>query len=120
MAQSIAGTASIIVDGQSVNVVGEGTYVTSSERRESATGQSGYHGVIRMPMPGRISWRGRDASSLSIAALNAALNATVVLQAANGKTIIGRNMARVGDPLAVNTEDGTFMAEFEGPSVTEN
>lgn len=116
----LAGVASVTVDGTANSISGEGTYRPSVAKRETLMGQDGYHGYSEMPQAGKISWKGRDSGAINIAALNNASNASVVLILANGKTIIGRNMARVGDPIEVNTEDGTFSVEFEGPDVTES
>ena len=114
----LAGVASVTIDGQAYSISGEGTYRPSGSKRESLMGQDGYHGYSEMPQPGKISWKGRDSGAIDVGALGEAADATVVLSLANGKTIIGRNMARVGEgPIEVNTEDATFSVEFEGPEV---
>lgn len=113
----LAGTASVTIDGQSYTIVGDGTYRLSSVHRETLKGQSGVEGYSEMAEEGKISWKGRDGYNVDIAALNAATNATVVLSPANGKSIIGRNMWRTGDPIEINTEDGSFTIEFDGPDV---
>ena len=120
MNNRLAGTCFVTIDGVSHSIVGEGAYKPSSVSRESQMGQDGYHGFKEMPMPGSISWKGRDSSSLSVSALNKATNVTVTMELASGKVVIGRNMVRVGDPIDVNTEDATFEVRFEGPEVTEN
>lgn len=116
----LAGTMSATVDGKTYNIVGEGTYAVSDVSRQTLKGQNGVHGYSEVEEPGKMSWKGRDASDVSIAALNSATNATVVFVLANGKTIIGRNMWRVGDLIEVNTEDASFSVDFEGPDVSEN
>jgi len=117
----LAGTAYVTIDGKSYNITGEGTYTPSGPKREVLTGQDGWHGYSETPMPGKISWKGRDSGALSIADLQKAANVTVVLVLANGKVIVGRNMVRIGEgPIEVNTEDATFSVEFQGPEVTEN
>lgn len=116
----LAGVASITVNGAAYSIAGEGTYRPSRSKRESLMGQDGVHGYSEMPMPGKISWKGRDSGAINIGALNDASNATVVLESANGKVIIGRNMWRSGEPIEVNTEDGTFTVEFEGADVQES
>jgi hypothetical protein len=116
----LAGTASVTIDGSSYDISGEGTYRPSVSSRETLLGQNGVHGYKEMPQAGKISWKGRDSGGISIAALNNAVDATVVLVLANGKTIVGRNMWRAGDPIEVNSEDATFEVNFEGPDVTEN
>lgn len=118
--QRLAGVATVTIDGQAFSIAGEGTYALSDSTREPLMGQDGYHGYAEKPQPGKISWKGRDSGAVSISALNGTVNATVVLALANGKTIIGSNMTRMGDPIAVNTEDATFDMEFLGPSVKEH
>lgn len=118
--QLLAGTAFVTVDGVPYSIVGQGTYRPSGVKRETLMGQSGVHGYSEMPQPGKISWQGRDSGNLNIQALNQAVNVTVVLSLANGKTVIGRNMWRVGDLIEVNSEDATFNVEFEGNDVNEN
>lgn len=115
----LAGTASVTIDGAAYSIVGQGSYRPSTSKRETLMGQDGVHGYSEMPQPGKISWQGRDMGTLSIAALNQAANVAVVLTLANGKTVIGRNMWRVGDPIEVNSEDATFSVEFEGADVRE-
>lgn len=120
MSTALAGTLSATIDGKAFSVAGEGTYRCSGSKRETLMGQDGYHGFSEMPAAGKISWKGRDSSVVSVSALSEASDATVVLSLANGKIIIGRNMVRIGDgPIEVNTEDGTFAVDFEGPEVTE-
>jgi len=116
----LAGTLYITIDGRSYAVAGAGTYLVSSTTRETLAGQDGIHGYSEKPAAGHISWNGRDSSALSMSDLNAASDVTVVAQAANGKTIVGRNMWRVGEPSEVNTEDGTYSIRFESADVTEN
>ena len=120
MSIALAGTAFVTIDGKSYSIVGEGTYKVSGETREMLKGQDGIHGYKAMPEAGKINWKGRDSAGVSIAALNASSNATVVLALANTKTIIGRNMVRTGEPIEVNSEEGTFDVVFEGADVTEN
>ena len=116
----LAGVMYVTVDGRPYQVSGEGTYQVSGSKREPLVGQDGWHGYSETPQPGMMKWKGRDGNQVLIGALNEASNVTGVEQLANGKTIIGRNMVRMGDPIAVNTEDGTFDLEFTGPDVTEN
>ena len=116
---ALAGTASVTIDGAAYNIAGEGTYATAGPARETLTGQDGPHGFSETQRAGKISWKGRNSGAVSIDALNKAVNVTVVLVLINGKVIIGRNMWRVGEPIDVNTEDATFMVNFESADVTE-
>lgn len=116
----LAGAAFVTIEGRPYQIAGEGNYQPSGSKRESLVGQDGWHGYGETPQPGMIKWKGRDGNQLLIAALNEASNVTVVLLLANAKTVIGRNMVRMGDPISVSTEDATFDVEFAGPDVTEN
>lgn len=116
----LAGVMSATIDGRAYSVSGEGAYTVSSVKRETLMGQDGFHGYSEMPAPGKMSWKGRDGNAVAIKALNEASDATVVFSLANGKVVVGRNMARVGEPIEVNTEDASFAVDFEGPDVSEN
>jgi len=118
MANLLAGTAQITVDGTSYMLEGAAKYNPSSVRRETLMGMDGYHGVKETPVAGSISFTGRDSGDLTVSYFNTIRNATVVLQLANGKTVVGRNMACV-DAQEVDTTEATFDLKFEGPSVTE-
>ena len=118
MANLLAGTAQITVDGNSYMLEGSAKYSPSRVRRETLMGMDGYHGVKETPIPGSISFSGRDSGNLVVEAFNGMRNVTVVLQLANGKTVVGRNMACV-DAQEVDSTEATFDLKFEGPSVSE-
>lgn len=115
----IAGTAYVTVDGVGYTVAGDFEYNPSSVTRTTLSGQSGVDGYSEKPRAGQIKATLRDMGGLSLAALNAITNATVVAELANGKIIIGRNMWTVDDQSA-KAEDATVPVTFEGPSVSEN
>ena len=114
-----AGTAYIDVDGKNYVLKGQAAYQCSGESREPIKGQNGYHGTKNMPQPGQITGKFQDGDDVSIDALNSITNATVTLELANGKTVVGRNMRRTGDPIKVDAEEGEFDIEFTGPAVRE-
>lgn len=116
----LAGVLTITIDGTPYNIVGEGAYRLSANHRETLKGQDTVHGFSESVMEGKISFKGRDSSRISITDVNNLTNSTVVFALANGKTIIGRNMWRTGDPIEVATEDASFSVEFDGPDVSEN
>jgi hypothetical protein len=118
MANLLAGTAQITVDGNSYMLEGSAKYSPSTVKRETLMGMDGYHGVKETPVPGSISFSARDKGDLVVFNFNTMRNVTVVLQLANGKTIVGRNMASV-DSQEVDSTEATFDLKFEGPSVTE-
>ena len=116
----LAGTAYVTIDGKSYTLVGKLTYRPSQTNNETLKGMDGIHGVKSTPEAGMIKGTFRDSGSISIQTLGGAMNVTVVAELANGKTIVGRNMWRVGEPLEVDTEEATFDIQWEGADVRES
>jgi hypothetical protein len=116
----LAGIAFLTVDGQSYMLEADASYKVSIVKRETLTGQDTVHGYSEKPEPGMISATLRDAAGLSVASINGMTNSTVVLQLANGKTIVGSKMWTV-DVQEVKTAEATFEVKWEGRdgSVTE-
>jgi hypothetical protein len=114
----LAGIAYISADGVNFMLQGDLAYQVSKVSRESLVGQDAPHGYSEKPVVGHISGVLRDSGSLSLAAINAMTNVTVVAELANGKTIIGRNMWTV-DVQEVKTAEGTFDIKWESASVEE-
>ena len=119
-ANALAGTCYVTAGGVTYDIVGEGNYQCSSVVREALQGQNGFQGFSEKQVGGMMSWKGRNSSAVSIAALNNLVNASVVFELINGKVIVGQGMFRNGDPIKVDTEDGSFDIELFGPTVTEN
>lgn len=119
MSELIAGTCYFSVDGQRFPLVGDFAYRNSGVTREAKNGADGYHGHKEKPINGMIRARVRNAGSVSIDVLNNLVNATVVAELANGKTVIGRNMFRSGEPVTADAEEGEFEVTFEGPDVRD-
>ncbi|MDR5757023.1 phage tail tube protein [Caballeronia sp. LZ035] len=109
----IAGTAYITVDGVNYQLDGELKYDVGSVTRESLAGQDTVHGFSEKPKAPSISASIRDSGGLSWAALNAMRNNTIVLELANGKTIIGRNMWTV-EAQEVDTTEAKGTVKWEG------
>lgn len=114
----LAGVAYISVDGKNYMLAADATYSVSKVKRETLSGQSGVHGYSETPIPGSISGTFRDAGSLTVADFNAMTNVTVMLELANGKIVVGRNMWSV-ESQEVKTSEATFEVKFEGMTVEE-
>lgn len=114
------GVVSATVNGEAIDVAGDATYSATRWKRETLTGQSGVQGFSKNPRAGKIGFTVRDAGNLSVQSFNNMEDATIVLQLANGKTVSGDAMWEVSDSIEVNTQDGTFKVEFEGPEVVED
>lgn len=115
----LAGVCYLTVDGANYMMAGEFSYKVSGVTRETLKGQDGVHGYSEMPVQGYVGGTLRDSGGLSMAALNAMTSVTVVLELANGKTVIGRNMWST-EQQENKTTEATIEMKFEGPSVTEN
>lgn len=116
---ALAGIAYLTVSGRRMRVVGEATYKVSKVLRETLKGQDSVHGYKEMPEQGRIAATVRDDANLKLSTVNGWTNETVVLELANGKVIVGRNMWTV-DSQEVSTEEATFSLAFESDDVSEN
>lgn len=114
----LAGIAYLTVDGQNFMVSGDLSYGVSTVERETLIGQDTVHGYSEKPKAGFISATLRDSGGLSVAALNAMTNVTVVAELANGKTITGRNMWTV-EAQEVKSAEATLDVKWEGFSVME-
>ncbi len=120
LSRRLAGVASVTINSEAWDAVGDVTYQPSGFTRETLKGQTAVEGYSEMPAAGSISMSLRDRGDGAVAALSDLSNASVIVQAANGKTIYGYGMWRVGEPPEVKTQDGTFTIKFEGPDVTES
>lgn len=116
--QRLAGVAYITVDGKTFMLAADLSYSPSSVSRTTLTGQDRVHGYSETPHAGSISATLRDAKGMTVADFNAMTNVTVVIELANGKMVVGRNMWTV-DPQEVSTSEGTFAVKWEGHSVEE-
>lgn len=117
----LAGTAYLSVDGQTYMLAGDFEYSPAIVSRETLVGMDTVHGFSEKPIQPHIACTLRDSGGLSVAALNAMSNVTVVAELANGKTIIGRNMWTC-EAQSAKATDATIEVRWEGPqgSVTES
>lgn len=119
MSDLIAGTCYFNVDGKRWLLVGEFRYRLSGETREAKTGPDGYHGHKSKFMQGQIVAKLRNVGSVALADINDLVNGTITAELANGKTVVGRNMFRSGEPVTADAEEAEFEVTFEGPEVVE-
>lgn len=117
-ANFIAGIAYLYIDGAPYNVVGDAAYSVSSVTRETKVGIDGVHGFSETPRPGYISATLRDSGSLTVASLSQMTNSTVVLQLANGKSVMARNAWTV-EAQEVKAAEATLDVRWESIQVTE-
>ncbi|UPG86856.1 phage tail tube protein [Luteibacter aegosomatis] len=111
----LAGTVYVTVDGQDYPLVGSFEYSPALVTRETLTGNDRVHGYSEKPVAPHIAGTIRDSGGLSVAAINAMTNVTVVAELANGKIIIGRNMWTVESQTS-KQDDATIEVRWEGPT----
>lgn len=115
----LAGTAYVTVNGVTVMVVGQFKYRPSKVDRSTLTGMDYVHGYKEKPIAGFISCQLRDSGGTSVIGINEQTNVNVIVELANGKTIIGKNMWTTGAP-EVDSEEATLDVRWEGADVTES
>ena len=109
----IAGLLFLKIDGVQRKVVGNFTYNLGVHKKTMLVGHDGVHGHSAMPQTGYIEGEIRDESDLSVQELREIEDATITLELANGKTVIGRNMIEASDGT-VGTENANVQVRFEG------
>jgi hypothetical protein len=114
----LAGIAYLSIDGTPYDVVGKAGYRVSSVDRKTKVGMDRVHGFGETPVPGNIVATLRDSGGLTVADLNAMTSVTVVLQLANGKTVMA-SAAWTVDAQDVDSEEATLDVKWESATVTE-
>lgn len=114
----IAGVIAATINGDSWDAAGDVEYSPSTVARETLKGQSRVEGYSEMPQQGYISMNLRDRSDETVFGLNQSTDVQIILQLANGKTVVGSDMWQVGE-IGVRTQEATFSIRFESDSVVE-
>lgn len=112
------GTIYFKIDGVQFDAIGSFSYGLGTEKRESLVGSDGYHGFKGMPQASFIEGEIRDSKEFDLKKFAELQDATVTLELANGKVIVMRKGAQVGEG-AGNSEDGNIPFRFEGPPAEE-
>jgi len=113
MAQRVAGTAFLMVDGDQQRVRGNFTVSPNSFEREMLAGQDGVHGYRELP---RVPWIQCDLTTveeLNVEDLELQTDVTVVAQLANRKQYSLSNATCKGG-IEINTRDGQATVRWEG------
>jgi hypothetical protein len=118
MAQRIAGTAFLTVDGNQMALRGNFTVSPSSVERTMIAGQDGVHGYQELPRVPYIEGDLSTVPDLSLEGLLTETNSTVVALLANGMqyTLTG---ATIKGGFEANTRDGQVRVRWEGLTCQE-
>lgn len=114
----LAGIAYLSIDGTPYDVQGNARYSVATVSREGLVGMDRPHGFKETPVFGSITAVLRDSGGLSVAQLNAMTGVTVVLQLANGKTVMASN-AFTADVQEVDAGEATLEVKWLAEQVTE-
>lgn len=112
----LAGITSFTVNG-SAYAVTEFAWDPGWNERETMTSLSGVDGYRELPVAPYISGKFRDGASVSVTAFTQMHNATIVVQLASGKQIVGHNLWYTGRP-GTSGADSNFEFKFEGVAGT--
>jgi hypothetical protein len=113
MANKIAGTTYIKVDGQQFTLAGRITVSTSTVEREGKVGLSGVAGFKESPRVPFIEGDFHTTEDLSLEDLEEITRATVKVELANGKNYILRDAWCTG-ALEIDGAEGQISVRFEG------
>ena len=114
MAEKVAGTAYLRVDGKQYRVVGNFTYNLGRPMLEPKIGADGMHGFIEKQQAARIEGEVTYTDDVDLEALTAISDATCTLELVSGKIVVIRNGGFTG-PGDATTEEGNINFKFEGP-----
>lgn len=113
------GIITVMADGDRVDVKGPWTYNLGRPMKEAIVGADGVHGYKTVPQVSFCEGPITDRRGLNLATdLLDKDDATIVLQLANGKSVVFRNAWFAG-PGSVSTEEGEIAARFESLDAEE-
>jgi hypothetical protein len=116
--QRLAGVTSVNIDGTAYNIT-ECTYRVGMVKRETiASLNSGAAGYKELLQGGHIKLTVLDSAGFAMGFFSGLTNSTVVINAANGKSISGSGLW-VLEAVEVNAAEGRGEVTFEGPPLTE-
>jgi hypothetical protein len=116
--ERIGGIIRLTIDGTQQRAKGNFTYNLGANKREAVIGADGVHGYKETPQAPFIEGAISDSSSLDVASLLDLTDSTVILEVANGKSIVLRDAYYTGDG-EVSAEEGEIKVKFEGVSAEE-
>lgn len=114
----VGGIITIKVNGSQLAAKGNFSYNLGKPKREAVMGTDGFHGFKEAPQVAFIEGEVTDKYELDLSRLVAIENATVLLDLANGKSVVLNDAYFAGDGNG-ETEEGKIAVRFEGPSAKE-
>lgn len=109
----LAGIVALTIDGEAWDVASDCEYDPTGVERETIKGQSRVEGYSEMPAAGFLAFTLRDRGDTTVQQFKLMTNSTVVVNLANGKTVMGANVWCTKSE-EVRTQEATFQVRFEG------
>ncbi|GBQ32279.1 phage tail protein [Gluconacetobacter azotocaptans] len=113
----LSGQATLTINGEVFNIVGEAQHQASGPVNETLKGQSAVEGFSTMPGEGFIQATLRDRPDFDATSLQGASSLTVVMVKVNGQIVTAVNAWQT-ERINVNTQEGTFEFHCESDTVT--
>jgi hypothetical protein len=108
----ISGITTFTVNGTTLQVV-DFVWDPATGENEMISSLSGVDGYKQKPVAPFVSGKYRDGRQVSVTNMTNLTAATIVINLANGKQIVGHNMVYTGRP-GVSGADADFDFKFEG------
>jgi hypothetical protein len=118
MANAIAGTAYLTIDGANYALRGSFEYSPLLAEKEGIAGIDSVHGYTVKPRVPSMKAKFSDLGGVSVTALGAVVGVTIIAELVNGK-VVTLTDAWVKGAINVNAEDGSYEVEFEGMDIDE-
>lgn len=113
----VAGQVTIEVDGERMHTSGESTMQIGGIQRENVAGDYDAGSYMEKTVPARCTFGLLRKEGVSLTALRAIDNATLIHRADNGQTYVMRNAYFV--EASDFSQDGKAQVIFEGPPAEE-
>lgn len=117
-AQRIGGRAFFKIDGSQYSIRGKFEVMPLNEKKTGVAGQDEVHGFTATPSIPGFKGTITDLGGVSVQQLQDLEDSTMTLECDNGKTWILSEGWLEGE-LSVNTEEGSYDAEFRGKDMQE-
>jgi hypothetical protein len=117
-AQRVGGIAYFKIDGAQFTIKGKFEVMPNNRKKTTAVGQSEVIGFTESPVAPGFKGTITDLGGVSVQQLQDLENSTMTLEQDNGKTWILRDGWLEGE-ISVNTEEGSYDAEFRGMDMQE-
>lgn len=112
MANRVGGIIRVTVDGVEVRAKGDFTYNLGIAKREAVIGAGSVHGFKETPQASFIEGAVTDTADLDLAALMRVTNSTIILELANGKSVVLRQAYFAADGEGT-TGEGEVKVRWE-------